>query len=205
MNLKHLFVVLFALLLQTAVSAQEKALDLIAGAVYPIRVSKAVPGEEPRLGMTFGLLYRRKNVKGDIWSVGAEYQLLQLKSDGPVSAGTEKQTQKFEFLHLYGYPLIWSLGAKKRVFIEAGGFFNFVLHEETEVLGNVVNNTKNLQRTSVGPSFGLSVQLGETMRKSLLVGVRNDYAAASFGKKANGGTTPALRFNNISLYIGLGI
>lgn len=180
-------------------------MDIVAGAVYPIRTGDQAGNAKPQTGLTFGLLYRRKNEKGDIWSAGVEYQLLKNTRKVVVNNREETETERFEMMHLRGCPLVWTLGQKKRTFIEAGVFADILLHEEAELRNNLTNNTKLLQRLSLGPSLGLGVQLGESMRKSLIIGLRDDYGAVSFGKKPGGGKAIPLKFNTISLYVGLGI
>jgi hypothetical protein len=205
MNKKNCLTLAIALLFLSSIHAQEKAFDIVAGAVYPIQTSAKSASTKPKTGLTFGLLYRKKNEKGEQWSAGAEYQLLQSKSKVLLNNVEETQTEKFEMFHLRGCPVVWLLGKKKQVFVEAGVFVDYLLHEETELKRDLINNTKVLQRTSAGPSLGLGVQLGQSLRKSIIFGLRDDFGAVSFGKKPNGSKAKPLKFNTISLYVGLGI
>lgn len=200
----YLILVLF-LLTGNQVRAQEQVLDIVAGAIYPTRTDKFAGNATPKIGLTFGVLYRKKNEKGIVWSAGANYQLLQNKKKVLVNNKEAVEKEKFELFNLNASPLVWLLGKKKRGFVEVGGFANYLLHEERELQGNLVNNTQKLRRLSLGPSIGVGMQLGETMRKSMIIGLRNDYGAISLGKNPSGGKATTLTFNNISLYIGLGI
>lgn|GEM_PF-1304897 len=200
----YLILVLF-LLTGNQVRAQEQVLDIVAGAIYPLRTDKFADNATPKVGLNFGLLYRIKNEKGIVWSAGANYQLLQNKKKVLVNNKEAVEKEKFELFNLNVSPLVWLVGKKKRGFIEIGGFANYLLHEESELQSNLVNNTKKLRRLSLGPRIGVGLQLGETMRKSVIIGLHNDYGAISIGKNPSGGKAIPLTFNTISLYLGLGI
>jgi hypothetical protein len=194
-----------AMLLCLNAHAQERCFDLLAGGLYPIRVSKELFDETPRVGLSLGLMYRSKNEKGELWSANLEYQLLQSKGEATVNGLEQKFSERLEMLYLRASPLAWLLGKKKQGFVDIGAFGTYLLHEEVENKGNLVSNTKLLHRFSLGPSICLGVQLGQSLRKSLVIGLRNDYGVVSFGKKQDNSQLNALKFNTISLFAGLGI
>jgi hypothetical protein len=205
MNCKRSVIVFITCLVGWSAWSQERAIDLVAGAIYPIRTSDALQQATAKPGLTFGLLYRKKNEKGEIWSIGAEYKLIQLKSKVTLNNREETQTERFEIFHLRGCPLYWAVGKKKQVYIEGGACANYLLHSESELKSNLVNDTKTYQRLNFGLSAGLGWQLGESLRKSIIIGLRDDFDAIGFGKKSNGTKATALKFNTINLYIGLGL
>lgn len=205
MNGKSAFLVVFFLLFGCCLKAQEQAVDLILGGVYPMETGNRNLNATYKPGLTFGLLFRKINEKGNLWSAGAEYQRFRNSRKVLVNNREEEQTETFEILQLKGMPLTWRLGNKQQFIVEAGAFAGVLLHEEANLRDNVTNNTKLLQRLSVGPSIGIGWQLGQSLRKSLLIGIRDEYSALSFGNTPTGDKAKSLKFNTISLYFGLGI
>ncbi|GAB4493963.1 MAG: hypothetical protein OHK0019_19050 [Saprospiraceae bacterium] len=155
---------------------------------------------KPRLGFVLGLDYWAKNKKGEVWSAGISYQTFKRRGDVTSNGQTFPQEETFEYLNLHGAPLIWQFGKKEQFFAEVGGFFNFLLHQEAESRGNVVDNTPLFQKIYLGPSAGIGARLGDPGGSKLIIGLRNELGLASFGS----GSVSA-KFNTFSLYVGLGI
>jgi hypothetical protein len=186
--------------------AQESATSIAVGAAYPVEINNQnLAGTTYRLGLSLGLSYRKKDEKGNTWAAGATYQSLRSSRQITLNGKAATENETFEFLHLEGFPLVWYLDKKERVALDLGAFFNFLLHEETEVNDNIVNNTKQIQRSSLGPSAGLSIRLGDTLRRSFQIGLRNDLALVSLGKNPAGNKAKPLKFNTLTLFVGLAI
>lgn len=96
-------------------------------------------------------------------------------------------------------PFVWQLDKKKQWYFEGGIFGNYLLHQEFQVGGSVVNSTKLIGRTYLGPSCGFGVRLGDEGRSRILLGIRDEFGILGFGK----GST--LKFNTITLFAGLEI
>jgi len=142
-------------------------------------------------GFAIGLGYWFTNSKGNAWSLGAAFGSFKRKNE------TQKET--FEYLTLRGMPFVWQLDKKKHWYFEAGIFGNYLLHQEFQDNGSVMNSTKLIQRTYLGPSCGFGVRLGEEGRSRILLGIRDDFGLLGFGKGS------PLKFNTITLFAGLEI
>lgn len=203
--MKQQLMLLVFLLLGCRIQAQEHAFDLLAGLVYPTISGEQVGKAKPKMGLTFGVLYRKKNAKQDMWSLGLEYQLLQRTYKVQVNNREETANERFELFQIGYDPIYWFLDKKKQGYVGLGIFLDYLLHQEEEINNNLINRTKLLQRTSLGPSVDLGIQLGQSMRKSLIIGLRGNLGVISFGKNPSGSKGIPLKFNTISLYAGLGI
>lgn len=180
---------------------QERSFNILLGVPYATEFgSKSSVKWKPRFGFTLGLDYWAKNKKGEIWSAGISYQTFKRKGDVTSNGQTFPQEETFEYLNLHGAPLIWQLGKKDQFFVEVGGFFNFLLHQETESMGEVTDNTPLFQKVYLGPSAGIGARLGDPGSSKLIVGLRNEFGLASFGSGP-----VSLKFNAFSFYVGLGI
>lgn len=180
-------ILLFCFVVTTA-HAQDRALHIFLG------VPMGTFGESslklsPRPGFAIGLDYWAENTKGHIWSLGANYNLF--------SRSNETQKETFEYLTVRAMPIAWNLDKHKKWYFQLGIFGNYLLHQEFQEAGSVVNNTKILQRTYLGPSAGFGVRLGEAGKSRILFGLRDDFGALGFGK----GITQ--KFNTITLFAGL--
>jgi len=191
---------LLPMLLATAASAQERSFNILVGANYPIELGSSGASLSPKGGITVGLDYWAKNKKGDAWSAGVSFNSFRRKGDVTLNGQVFSQDETFEYLNLHGAPLIWLLDKKERWYAEAGGFVNYLLHQETESRGNVTDNTELFQRIYLGLSAGAGVRLGDKSSSKLLIGLRNDLGLMSFGAGPR-----SLKFNAISLFVGLGI
>ena len=136
--------------------AQERSFNILLGLPYATEFGGTSSVKwKPRLGFTLGLDYWAKNKKGDIWSAGISYQTFKRKGDVTSNGQTFPQEETFEYLNLHGAPLTWQLGKKEQFFVEVGGFFNFLLHQEAESGGDVTDNTPLFQKIYLGPSAGI--------------------------------------------------
>lgn len=188
------------LFLAPAASAQERSFNILVGANYPIELGDAGAGLSPKAGFVLGLDYWVKNKKGQVWSAGASFNSFRRKGEATVNGQIIPQDETLEYLNLHGAPLIWMLGKKERWYAEAGGFVNYLLRQETESSGNVTINTELFQRIYLGLSAGAGVRLGDENSSKLLIGLRNDLGLLSFGAGPR-----SLKFNAVSLFVGLGI
>lgn len=197
--MKHPFLSGFLLcwVVSTAAVAQERSFNVQLGLPYAIELGKSASGLKPKLGFVLGVDYWAKNKKGDYWSVGLSYLLYKQKGR---NAQNDEQEATFEFASVRGVPIVWVLDKKERWFAEAGGFVNYLLHQDTDVRGAVTVGTSTFRRVHVGVTAGLGLRLGDPGSKALLVGLRNDFWAAGFL-----GGSKTLKFNAISLFAGLGI
>ncbi len=181
------FALLFCLL-ATPGLAQENAATILLG--MPIGTFGEKSSDlKPKPGFAIGLGFWFVNEKGNAWNLGASFSSFKRKNE------TEKET--FEYLTLRGMPLVWQLDKKKHWYFEIGIFGNYLLHQEYQVGGSVVNETKFIQRTYLGPSAGFGVHLGEKDKSRILFGLRDDFGILGFGKGS------PLKFNTITLFAGL--
>ncbi len=174
----------------TSLVAQERAAHIFLG--MPIG-TLGERGKElkPKPGFSIGLEYWFINSKGNAWSLGVAFSHFKRKNE------TEKET--FEYITLRAMPLVWQLDKKKKWYFEAGVFGNYLMHQEFQVGGSVVNETKFIQRTYLGPSCGFGVRLGEEGKSRIIMGIRDDFGILGFGKGI------PLKFNTITLFAGLEI
>ncbi|MFN0033478.1 MAG: hypothetical protein ACKVUS_00340 [Saprospiraceae bacterium] len=186
--MKHL--TLLFCFLATGALAQERAAHIFLG--MPLgTLGERGAGLKPKPGFAIGLDYWFFNAKGNAWSLGASYSSFKRKN--------ESQKETFEYLTVRAMPLVWHLDEKKQWYIEAGGFANHLLHQESQMGGSVTNNTKLFKKIYVGLSGGLGARLGEKDKTRILAGIRNDLGLLGFGKGL------PLSFNIITLYAGLEI
>lgn len=199
--MKNAFLLFITGLLAAVANAQERSFDILLGLPYAVEFGgEGSTDWTPKGGLVLGVEYWAKNKQGNAWSAGIFYNAFKRK--GKVAQGnqTVEQEETFEYVKLHGMPLIWKLGKKERWFAEAGGFANLLLHQETDVNGNVTNNTQFFQRIYLGLSAGTGLRLGDEGSSKVLIGLRNDLGLASFGSAAK-----SLKFNALCLYVGLGI
>jgi hypothetical protein len=175
----------------TSTCAQDRALHILVGSSVGLLAKENKLELSPRPGFLLGLEYWAKNKKGNYWSAGTCYTAFRRVKD--------EQKETYEYLNVYGLPMMWALDKKDRWFFQAGLFSNILLSQNLDDNGNVVNNTKKLQRIYLGPSVGLGARLGQEGRSKILLGLRNDYGVIGFGN----GT--AQRFNIICLVAGIEI
>lgn len=176
-------------LISSGLAAQNRALHIALGTNVGLLAKENKLDLSPRPGFLLGLEYWAKNQKGNFWSAGVCYAAF--------SRSREDKKETFEYLNVYSMPLMWPLGNKNQWFVQGGLFGNFLLGQSLDDNGNVTNSTKKMHRLYVGPSLGLAARLGQDGRSKILLGLRNDYGAISFGS----GT--AQRFNTISLMAGI--
>ncbi|MFN0176446.1 MAG: hypothetical protein ACKVU0_17535 [Saprospiraceae bacterium] len=182
--------VLLFLFFSTGMFAQERAAHIFLG--MPIgMLGEGGEGLKAKPGFAIGLGYWLTNSKGNAWSLGASYGSFKRKNE------TQKET--FEYLTLRVMPFVWQLDKKKKWYFEGGIFGNYLLHQEFQDGGAVVNSTKLIQRTYLGPSCGFGIRLGEEGRSRILLGIRDDFGILAFGKGS------PLKFNTITLFAGLEI
>lgn len=186
--MKYLVFVL-CLMAATSVSAQKRSLHILLGTTIGTLAKENKLDLTPRPGFLLGLEYWALNAKGNYWSAGINYNAFRRVAD--------KQKETFEYLNMYALPLMWALDKQKKWYFQAGLFSNYLLGQNLDDNGNVINSTKKLQRFYVGPSVGIGARLGQEGSSKILLGLRNDYGAIGFGK----GT--AQRFNTISLVAGI--
>ena len=111
----------------------------------------------------------------------------------------EDLKETFEYLTIRGMPVVWNLDKQKKWYFELGLFGNYLLHQESQMGGSVLDNTQSRQRTYLGPSGGLGVRLGKAGQSRVLFGLRNDLGLLGIGKGKS------IRFNTITLFAGLEI
>lgn len=182
--------VLLFCFLSSVMFAQERSAHILLG--MPIgTLGEGGEGLKATPGFAIGLGYWFTNSKGNAWSLGAAFASFKRKNE------TDKET--FEYLTLRVMPFVWQLDKKKQWYFEGGIFGNYLLHQEFQVGGSVVNSTKLIQRTYLGPSCGFGVRLGEEGRSRILLGIRDEFGLLGFGKGS------ALKFNTITLFAGLEI
>lgn len=184
------YLILFVCLWTAPLFGQNRAFYLLLGS--PIgTLGESTQQLKPKPGLLLGADYWVTNAKGNSWSMGLDYQFFSRKK------GQQKET--FEYLTIRAMPIIWNLGEKKAGYFALGIFGNYLLHQEFKDGGSVVNSTKLIQRTYVGPSVGVGVRLGEEGKSRILMGLRDDFGLLGFG---NGSS---LKFNTISLCAGINI
>ena len=182
--------ILFCFIATSTCAQQERAAHVFLG--MPVGLNGAGGNTlSPKPGFALGLDYWFFNENRNTWSLGATYSFFTRKN--------EQVKETFEYLTLRAMPLVWHINKKKTWYIEAGVFGNYLFHQELQESGSVVNNTKILQRTYLGPSVGIGARLGSEGRTRILVGIRDDFGALGLGKG-----TP-LNFNTITLFAGLEI
>lgn len=186
---------------ETTAVAQERSFNVLLGLPYATEFGgESSVKWKAKGGFMLGVDYWAKNKQGHVWSAGVSYQSFKREGQVTLNNQTFEQKETFEYLGLRGVPLTWMLDKQERWFLEAGGFANYLLGQETEVRGSVGSNAELFQKIYLGLSGGLGVRLGEPGNTALLVGLRNDLGLASFGSGQN-----SLKFNALFLYVGLSI
>ncbi len=194
-------VFLLFLYFATTAAAQQRSFNVLLGLPYATEFGgESAVKWKSKGGFMLGIDYWAKNKQGHTWSVGISYQSFKRKGQVTLNTQTFEQKETFEYFGLRGMPLTWMLDKQERWFIEAGGFANYLLAQETEVNGSVGSNADLFQKIYLGLSGGLGVRLGEPGNTALLVGLRNDLGLASFGSGPN-----SLKFNALFFYVGLSI
>jgi hypothetical protein len=182
------------------VLAQKRAFVINIGADYGINLTEKGPPLRSKAAMCIGLDYWGKNRRGNHWIAGVTYNIVRQAGETVVAGRTEDVKERFDYVQLRFSPLVWWLGGHKKVFAAAGIFANYLAQQETQVGTGFTDNKSLIKRTQTGITGSLGYKLGkEGDRNSLYVGLRNDYAALSFGK-----ASADMRFNVISAFVGLG-
>jgi hypothetical protein len=186
--MRHLLILIFCFLAGT-ICAQNRAIHIVLGSTIGTLGSNNKLNLTPRPGFTLGLEYWGRNAKDNAWSAGLLYSAFRRVN--------ETQKESFEYLTFYSMPLMWALDKKNQWFFQGGLFGNYLLGQSLDDNGNVINDTKKLQRLYFGPSVGIAARLGQEDRSRILLGLRNDFGAIGFGNGI------AQRFNTISLIAGI--
>jgi hypothetical protein len=175
----------------TGALAQNRSMHILLGTPMGTFGESSNKALKPKPGFAIGLDYWVENEKGHIWSLGGTYSAFRRSN--------EDLKETFEYLTIRAMPIAWNLDNKKRWYFQVGVFGNYLLVQNLQDGGSVVNSTKSIQRTYVGPSAGVGVRLGEAGKSRILFGLRDDFGILGFGKG-----TP-LKFNTITLFAGLEI
>lgn len=171
-------------------SAQERVSHIFLG--MPVGIGGERGADlQPRPGFAIGLDYWIFNAQGNAWSLGAVYSSFNRKN--------KDRKETFEYLTIHGMPIVWNLDKKKQWYFEIGLFGNYLLHQEAQEGGSVMDMTKSLQRIYFGPSAGFGVRIGQAGQSRILIGLRNDYGLLGVGA----GTS--LKFNTLTFFAGLEI
>lgn len=182
--------ILLFFLCTTPLMAQDRAAHILLG--MPIGTAGGKSADlSPKPGFAIGLDCWFSDSKGNPWSLGAMYNLFRRKNE------TQKET--FEYFSLRAMPLVYHLDKKKQWYFEIGVFGNYLLHQEFQDGGSVMNKTKLIQRTYFGPSGGFGVRIGDEGKSRILIGLRDEFGILGLGKGAK------QQFNTITLFAGLEI
>lgn len=186
--MRHLLILIFCFF-AGMICAQSRAIHIVLGSAMGTLGKDNKFDLTPRPGFSLGLEYWGTNTKGNKWSAGLTYNTFQRVK--------EDKKERFEYLTFYSMPLMWVLDKNKQWFFQGGLFGNYLLGQSLDDKGNIINDTKKLQRLYFGPSVGIGARLGQEGKSHILLGLRNDFGAIGFGS----GT--AQRFNTISLFAGI--
>lgn len=197
---------LWVLLLLTALSfkqqvwGQKKGFVITFGSPYGFFLSNDPNNLASRPGIQMGLDFWTKNRKGHDWSASVNYQIVRREGDVLFNGRKEERKEKYDYVQLRFAPLIWWLDTKKRFFAEAGIFMHYLAQQETQVGSIFLDLRPNIKSFYGGPCGGLGYKLGkEGDRNSLYFGIRDEYGALAFGSGSSD-----VRFNTLSVYVGLG-